>query len=217
MSWIDTGAGQATRRKRVLNTGSGPADNQRLHAAFEPGTWESVRLDIDIAVRPDLIGQIQDMRSIVPDRSFDAVWSSHSLEHLHSHDVLPAMREFRRILRSDGFAMITCPDLEIVAALLLERGLDDPIYQSPAGPISCIDMIFGHRASVAAGSVYMAHNTGFTTDTLGALALEAGFEEVHVGRGTAYDLWAVALMPEARQHDVAAMLKNTSEAYLLPR
>lgn len=217
MSSIDTGAGRATRRKRVLNTGSGPADNQRLHAAFEPGTWEAVRLDIDVAVGPDLIGQIQDMRSIVPDDSFDAVWSSHSLEHLHSHDVLPAMREFRRILRSDGFAMITCPDLEIVAAMLLDRGLDAPIYQSAAGPISCIDMIFGHRASVAAGSIYMAHHTGFTTETLGALALEAGFEEVHVGRGTSYDLWAVALMPEAREREVAAMLKNTSEAYLIPR
>ncbi len=207
----------ATRLKRVLNTGSGPKDNQRLHAGFAPNRWSSVRLDIDPRVQPDLVGTIQDMRSIVPDASFDAIWSSHSIEHLHSHDVLPALREFRRVLREDGFALITCPDLEVVASLLVERGLEEPIYMSPAGPISVIDMIFGHRASVAAGNIFMAHNTGFTTESLGTLILEAGVVEVHVGRGNCYDLWALACMPDTQLDEIAAMLGDTNEAFLIPR
>ncbi len=78
-------------------------------------------------------------------------------------------------------------------------------------------MIFGHRASVAAGNLYMAHHTGFTSDTLGSLALEAGFAEVHVGRGNSYDLWAIATMPNAQNAQIASMLRDTSEAFLLPQ
>jgi predicted SAM-dependent methyltransferase len=202
--------------KRVLNTGSGPVDN-RLHPCFRADQWQSIRLDIDPRVKPDLVGTIQDMRGIVPDACFDAVWSSHALEHLHGHEVVPALLEFRRVLRDDGFAFVTCPDLEAVASLLLERGMDKPVYISPAGPIAVADMIFGHRASVAAGNTYMAHNTGFTAESLGTLILEAGFAEVHVGQGDSIDLWAIACMPGTRLDEIGAMLQGTRQDFLVPQ
>ena len=117
--------------------------------------------------------------------------------------------------RADGFALITCPDLEAIAGLLLERGLDAPVYVSPAGPIAVADMIFGHRASVAAGNGFMAHNTGFTAQSLGTVVLEAGFSEVRVGKGANVDLWALACKPATRLDVVAAMLEGTPEAFLL--
>lgn len=43
-----------------------------------------------------------------PDDSFDAVVSFETLEHLAEHDVL--MAEFRRVLRPDGFLLISSPD-----------------------------------------------------------------------------------------------------------
>ena len=85
---------------RVLNTGSGPADNRRLHASFRTSGWSAVRLDADPRVRPDLVGSIVDLGRLVPDASFDAVWSSHCIEHLHGHEVLPALRECGRVLRA---------------------------------------------------------------------------------------------------------------------
>jgi predicted SAM-dependent methyltransferase len=99
----------------VLNAGGGPRSPRALHGFFADGSWEEVRLDINPDVKPDVVGSIIDMRNVIADASFDAVWSSHNLEHLYAHEVRPALREFRRILKRDGFALITTPDLEMVA------------------------------------------------------------------------------------------------------
>src|SRR5665213_540831 len=40
-------------------------------------------------------------------------------------------------------------------------------YTSPAGPITPLDMLFGHSDSIASGHLYMAHKTGFTCASLG--------------------------------------------------
>jgi SAM-dependent methyltransferase len=199
--------------KRVLNTGSGASGVSRLHLAFSG--WEEVRLDIDARVQPNLVGSITDMRAIVADASFDAIWSSHNLEHLHSHEVPKALQEFRRVLRPDGFAFVTSPDLEAVAEQLLKHGALAEAYMSPAGPISALDMLYGHRASVAAGNLYMCHNTGFTAATLGQAALEAGFPEARVARGADFDIWGLFLMPQADLGTIAGYLDKTAQRVLL--
>src|SRR4051812_3622661 len=89
-------------RKRVLNVGSGPAP-VRLHEVFTSAEWEQITLDANPSARPDLIGSPADMTRIVGDREFDAVWSSHSIEHLRAHEVLPSLAEFVRILSPAGF------------------------------------------------------------------------------------------------------------------
>ena len=174
--------------RQVLNVGSGPASTGNLHAAFSKEGWREVRLDIDAAVRPDIVGSLTELGRFVADASFDAIWSSHSLEHLHTHEVIPALREFRRALKPDGFALITCPDLTAVARFMLEKGVEGIAYNSPAGPIRALDMIYGHAKSISEGFSYMAHNTGFTTERLGRVALEAGFSQVRVVEGAAFDL-----------------------------
>jgi SAM-dependent methyltransferase len=182
--------------KRVLNAGSGPLTSRRLHAMFKSGAWREVRLDIDPAARSDVVGSITDMHAHFPERSFDAVWSSHCVEHLHAHEVAQALAEFRRVLKPDGFALITCPDLETVIALALERGMEYVAYESAIGPITPLDMLFGHSASIAAGQIHMAHKSGFTAARLGQVLLDAGFGTVYVKR-QGLDLWALALMLRA--------------------
>jgi hypothetical protein len=59
-------------------------------------------------------------------------------------------------------------------------------------------MLFGHSASIARGQLYMAHNTGFTSASLGRYFIEAGFPIVLVKRQQ-LDLWALGLMQEADQ------------------
>jgi hypothetical protein len=61
-----------------------------------------------------------------------------------------------------------------------------------SGPITPLDMIFGHTASLARGNQYMAHRTGFTARTLQQLLVEAGFVDVTLRRGGSFDLWATA-------------------------
>src|SRR5260221_13174157 len=95
--------------KRVLNAGSGPPSARQLHPLFDKAVWHEVRLDIDPRAEPDLLGSLTDMRALLPSQSVDAIWSSHSLEHLHGHEVPAALAEVKRVLKPDGYAFVTTP------------------------------------------------------------------------------------------------------------
>jgi SAM-dependent methyltransferase len=202
------------QRRRVLNAGSGPAGNKSLHPMFDQSLWTEFRIDIDPNNKADFVGSVCDMRSVVEDASFDAVWSSHCIEHLHDHEAAPALGEFRRILRDDGFALINCPNMDAIAKLLVLEDIESVAYLSPAGPIRLLDMIFGHSPSIEAGRVHMAHKTGFTADRLGRLATRAGFAEARVLEGEHYDLWAALMMPKAEPSALAAFFEGTNVAAL---
>lgn len=105
--------------KRVLNAGSGSYSARKVHPFFQNEGWEEIRVDIDPQSKPDIVASFTDMRSACPPQSFDAIWASHTLEHLYAHEVPSALAEFRRVLKPDGFALITSPDLEAVASLIL--------------------------------------------------------------------------------------------------
>jgi len=183
--------------KTVLNAGSGeghPSDRP----LFRNGGWEIVRLDIDPAVKPDILGSITDIERLCSPGSFDAILCSHSIEHLYAHEVLPALKGFHRILKPGGFVLITCPDLETVAAQILKHGLDAELYGSTAGPITGLDILFGHTPSIARGDVHMTHKTGFTASRLGNVLFQAGFAKVIVNR-IGWDLWAIGMREIADQ------------------
>jgi len=199
---------QPRSRRRVLNAGSGPLTARQLHPVFREDRWQQVRVDIDPQTEPDVVGSITDMAELLPSENFDAIWSSHSLEHLYAHEVPLALSEFKRVLKSDGFALITSPDLESIAALLLDHGLNYVAYTSPMGPITPHDMLFGHSSSIANGKTFMAHNTGFTCADLGQLLLDAGFPVV-LAKRERWDLWALALMENADKRAIQRELKAT--------
>jgi predicted SAM-dependent methyltransferase len=192
--------------RNVLHTGCGIYSATKLHPIFRGRGWRETRLDIDSGVRPDIVCSVRDMTSCVLSGAYDAVWSSHHIEHLHAHEVPRAFKEIFRVLKADGFALIRCPDLESVAETLLRDGPDHMAYLSPAGPISALDMLYGHGVSIAGGNMAMQHRTGFTADLLGRLLIDAGFAEVHTKRAANFDLWAVAFMQQARPSAVLAEL-----------
>jgi ubiquinone/menaquinone biosynthesis C-methylase UbiE len=133
---------------------------------------------------------------MVADASVDAVWSSHSIEHIHSFEVPKALAELRRVLKSDGYLLITLPNLQAVAHYIVNDQLTDELYNSAAGVISPLDIVFGHQASLARGHSFMAHKTGFTAKTLAEAMFKTGFNEVRVLEGNRWDLWAIGMMPE---------------------
>jgi predicted SAM-dependent methyltransferase len=96
--------------KTVLNVGCGYPLRQKLHPHFHGEEWQEIRLDLDPAVKPDIVCSITDMRPVA-DCSVDAVWSSHNLEHLQRHEVPRALDEFVRVLRPWGMLLMTLPDL----------------------------------------------------------------------------------------------------------
>jgi predicted SAM-dependent methyltransferase len=197
---------QVRPRKRVLNAGSGSLSARQLHPVFRENQWQQVRFDIDPQTKPDVVGSITNMTELFPSGEFDAIWSSHSLEHLYAHEVSGALAEFKRILRPDGFALVTSPDLEAIAIFFLSHGLNHVAYTSAMGPITPHDMIFGHSGSIARGKTYMAHKTGFTCALLGQLLLDAGFPVV-LAKSEGFDLWALALMRNADKAEIQEELK----------
>jgi SAM-dependent methyltransferase len=173
--------------QRVLYVGCG--HDKKAHEIFTG--WELIRLDVDPAVKPDIVASMTQMRP-VPSGSVDAVYSRHNLEHLEYHEVALALGEFRRVLKPDGFALIIVPDLQIVAELILEGKLEETAYISAAGPIAPIDMLFGFRPALRDGKYYMAHRMGFTQRTLLGHIVRAGFSGGVVRAIGTKELWAEA-------------------------
>lgn len=176
-----------------LHVGCGRKRQDRTTASFAGAEWRELRLDIDPAAQPDIVGSMLDMGA-VSDGSVDAVFSSHNIEHLYPHEVPKALAEFLRVLKPGGFLILTCPDLQSVARLIAEDKLTEPAYTSPAGPIAPIDILYGHRPQMAAGNLYMAHRCGFTLKVLLGTLKAAGFSAVAGKRrqAPAFDLWAAA-------------------------
>ena len=205
---------QDSSRRLVLNAGSGTPGPRRMPKFFLRDGWREVRLDVEPRVEPDIVGSVTDVATLFSAGTFDAVWSSHNLEHLYAHEVPTALAGFRHALKPDGFALVTCPDLEAVSAALVQHGPDHVAYTAPAGPIRVLDMMFGHGPSIASGFSAMAHHSGLTQASLGETALAAGFSEVRVGRGQAYDLWGILAMPDCPIDDLRHGLGDGHLAFL---
>lgn len=192
--------------KTFLHVGCGPKHKNQTTKAFAGADWQELRLDIDERVNPDIVGTMLDM-SAVADGSVDAVFSSHNIEHLYPHEVPLALAEFKRVLKPGGFVVITCPDLQSVCQLIADDKLTAPAYTAPAGPITPLDILYGHRKAMAAGNLYMAHRCGFTRKVLSATLQGSGFATIAV-KARAYpyfDLWAMATK-DATAEDAAHAL-----------
>ena len=190
-----------------LHVGCGPKRKDRTTKGFNTPDWHEIRLDIDASVSPDIIGTMTDM-SAVGNASVDAIFSSHNIEHLYPHEVSVALAEFVRVLKPDGFLVLTCPDLQEVCRLVAQDKLLEPAYTSPAGPITPLDILYGHRPPMALGNLYMAHRCGFTEKVLIGTLRACGFSVV-ASRKRAhphYDLYALAsksAMAEADMRQLA--------------
>jgi SAM-dependent methyltransferase len=198
---------------RFLHVGCGPKRKGGTTPGFDRPDWEEVRLDIDPGVAPDIVASMTEMTG-VPDGSFDALFSSHNIEHLYAHEVPRAFAEFHRVLRPEGFAVITCPDLQAIAREVAEDRLAEPVGQSSAGPVTPLDMIFGWRPALAAGNHFMAHRCGFTFSWLARMLQQAGFASVIGGRPQGpYNLWVVAAKG---RRDEAALRALAQEYFWRP-
>lgn len=92
-----------------LHIGCGPKRKDQTTRGFNTDAWTEIRLDIDTSVQPDVTGTMTDMAAVA-NESVDDIFSSHNIEYLYPHEVPVALAEFLRVLKSDGFLIITCPD-----------------------------------------------------------------------------------------------------------
>lgn len=181
---------------RFLHIACGNTTRSRTTREFDNGDWEEIRMDANPDVRPDLVASLQSMKSVASS-SFDAAFTAHSLERLYAHEVGPALSQIQRVLKEDGYFIVSCADIQSACALVAEDKLLEPAYESPAGPVSPIDILYGFRPALAAGYERHACKCGFTSRSLiGALA-QAGFSSIWSARNPAtFTLVALASKQE---------------------
>jgi predicted SAM-dependent methyltransferase len=182
-----------TPPKILLNVGAGhPKSGARIPDQFQTPEWKEVRLDIDPANEPDVIGTMLDMSAVVDER-VDAIYSSHTIEHLYPNEIPQAMKEFLRVLKSEGYAVITCPDLQAAAEMIVQDKLMEVAYNSPAGPVTPFDIVYSHRMFTGRDKPYMAHHCGFTLSVLSGTLRSNGLASVAgKRRPRSFDLWVLA-------------------------
>ena len=151
-----------TDKKIVLNIGCGKTKLESQSGHFTD--WKEIRVDAFENDSAHLITSIVDLNK-VPNESVDAIWASHVVEHNYWHDLPKVFNNMLRVLKEDGFGIIRVPDLGSIAERI-EEGLLDTVYDSSAGPVSVIDMIYGHRGFVESWGDGMCHKTGFTKKSM---------------------------------------------------
>lgn len=157
---------------KILNIGCGE-DRYKHNFA------EIITMDIDPDCKPDICMDIRELDTLEPEQ-FDIVFGSHILEHLFRHDGIRMLKGAYHVLKKGGELEIIVPDLSCITG----RGLHDVVYTSPAGNITCHDMIYGHQREIEKGKEFYAHRTGFTGKTLEEFIQRAGFASVRVYRLT---------------------------------
>ena len=178
--------------KTFLHVGCGMLTKENTTEAFNTDEWKEIRADINEDVNPDIIASMTDM-SAIKDNNYDAIYSSHNIEHLYAHEVPLAIKEFLRVLKNDGYLIITCPDLQSVCQQVANNKLTGTLYESGLGPISAIDILYGLRSSLQAGNHYMAHKVGFTAEVLKETLLHFGFGTAIIATvPQRYVLWGIA-------------------------
>lgn len=161
-----------TSKKVVINIGCGKTKLENQSKYFSE--YKEIRVDAFKNDTVDLISSIVDFEGI-PNESADAIWASHVLEHNYWHDLPKIFNSMLRVLKPNGFAVIRVPDIGSIAHKI-QDGLLDVEYQSSAGPVCVIDMLYGHRGFIESWGEGMLHKTGFTEKSMNQILNSLGIK-----------------------------------------
>ena len=162
--------------KYVLNLGYGGLNISNTNDADIFKTYKEVTGDIDAGVNPDIVCDVNDLTNI-PEKSVDAVYLSHMLEHLDYFEVPKGINQMLRILKPNGFIKLRVPNLKVLTKYLESGKINDTIYESNAGPVTALDMLYGYRYSIKQKqNDFMRHKTGFTKEVFDSIAKDHNFD-----------------------------------------
>lgn len=144
-----------------LNLGSG---FQRLSG------W----VNVDVFGMPvDLVWDLR-RRLPFPDRSVDAIFCEHVLEHFDLAGALGLLREIKRLLKPDGTARVGVPDLSIYMEDYVSGGAGAIERERPGRPTRLL--------AVAEVTQMHGHRSAWDGETLSLALRSAGFDRVEIHR-----------------------------------
>jgi|GEM_PF-1163603 len=172
------GASTLTREERELLPPGAVATNGtqrvRLHLGCGRDRREGwVNVDANPAVGPDVVAQVDRLDSFA-DGSVDVIEANHLFEHLMHHEALAALKEWRRVLKSDGELYLELPDFD-ACLRILGRYTDDK------GCDLGMTGIYGWLPDIAQDGLWQQHKWGWTREALSRALTDAGFGAVDFG------------------------------------
>ena len=117
-----------------------------------------------------------------PDATFDVVTCLETLEHVHDTDHL--VREIRRVLKNDGYAVLSVPRIDgLLTVTMLALGLQPPA-------IEC--SLVRRYGSPETGTRVSGHVSHFTRRSLEQLVVAQGFRVDAFEQASIYSAWLLA-------------------------
>ena len=205
--WPVPDQGSTEAKRTVLNLD--PTGHSVVSAIplFQEKDWQIVEH------APDQRGQSvslsePDWLPTLASNAIRAIVASHNLPRYFVHDVEKMLGDYHRILTDDGFVIAVCSDLKAISAVIMAQGVSGTVYESPAGPITALDLVFGHQDSLKQGLFSMAHRSGFTLESLIAAFEQAGFASVRgLARVGQCDVWVIASKKPLSDAEFAVLAK----------
>ena len=161
--------------KTVLSVGSG-SKKTFMPEYFKDYTLKT--LDINPDVNPDICMDARDLINWKGEK-FDAVYSSHNLEHFRHHDVIKVLDGMYHVLKDEGFLLLIVPNAYGVIEWMIDnnKDLDAVVYEVPRGVVTVRDMIWGHAGNVRiTPDEWYLHKTGFSPRLLAHAIYDSGFK-----------------------------------------
>lgn len=127
---------------------------------------------VQVDLRPDVADVVADVRHLpFADASADELLAQDILEHFSVDDTLALLREWCRVLTTDGLLTLRVPNMLALARGITEHWGDPFLY-------TLIENIYGaHRWGP--GGNWDAHHWGWTPGSLKTDLEDAGFRVVH--------------------------------------
>lgn len=124
-------------------------------------------LNTDIDLREGVDMALDASKTPYPfeNNAFKTIYSSHMIEHINTHKILPMIKEWLRILKPHGMAIVDCPDLKEALKLYHDKNYSWE---------KLLALIYGSDDE----RVTQQHLWGWTYDSLSPLFIQAGFSIV---------------------------------------
>ena len=140
-----------------------------------------------------------------PADRFEAVYSSHTFEHLHRQEALTLARECCRVLRPGGVCRVVVPDLGAIIERYLQR--QAPGEGTSGAGDRLMEELLVHPAAPAPGALgtyhrllgFHQHKWMYDARSLSGLLREAGFADVSARPCLAGDLPGLAAIEDPRR------------------
>jgi len=97
--------------------------------------------------------------------AFHQIYASHVLEHINCRMVIGALKEWYRVLKSDGKLYVSVPDMDVICGLFLDKNI------SMENRVHLLEIIYGGHSNQ-----YDFHLFGYDLDILIGVLEAAGFK-----------------------------------------